>query len=108
MVEISRLADNLQWLVDILIDRRVADDFIRMWAHQADLAHLHSNVPVMFRYQISCLTARLCIAIGKGQASHLHHLLNATLKTNQSILSGQFANSTELIFERLSITQCVT
>jgi hypothetical protein len=67
LVEISRQADNLHWLVDILIDRRIADDFVRMWAHQAELATLHMQVPVMFRYEVSRLTARLCIAIGKGQ-----------------------------------------
>ncbi|KAG0589637.1 hypothetical protein KC19_1G035600 [Ceratodon purpureus] len=67
LVEISRQADNLHWLVDILIDRRIADDFVRMWAHQAELASLHAQVPVMFRYEVSRLTARLCIAIGKGQ-----------------------------------------
>jgi hypothetical protein len=72
LVEISRQADNLHWLVDILIDRQIADDFIRMWAHQAELAALHSQVPVMFRYQVSRLTARLCIAIGKGQASSIY------------------------------------
>lgn len=68
LIEISRQADNLHWLVDILIDRRIADDFVRMWAHQAELANLHAKVPVMFRYEVSRLTARLCIAIGKGQA----------------------------------------
>ncbi|XP_024369459.1 BTB/POZ domain-containing protein At1g63850 isoform X2 [Physcomitrium patens] len=67
LIEISRQADNLHWLVDILIDRRIADDFVRMWAHQAELANLHAKVPVMFRYEVSRLTARLCIAIGKGQ-----------------------------------------
>ncbi|XP_024391866.1 BTB/POZ domain-containing protein At1g63850 isoform X2 [Physcomitrium patens] len=67
LVEISRQADNLHWLVDILVDRRIADDFVRMWAHQGELATLHAQVPVMFRYEVSRLTARLCIAIGKGQ-----------------------------------------
>ncbi|CAM6051943.1 unnamed protein product [Sphagnum compactum] len=67
LLNIARHADNLHWLVDILIDRRIADDFVRMWAHQAELAALHTQVPVMFRYEVSRLTARLCIAIGKGQ-----------------------------------------
>ncbi|CAM6062358.1 unnamed protein product [Sphagnum tenellum] len=67
LLEIPRHADNLHWLVDILIDRCIADDFVHMWAHQAELAALHMQVPVMFRYEVSRLTARLCIAIGKGQ-----------------------------------------
>ncbi|XP_006829095.2 BTB/POZ domain-containing protein At1g63850 [Amborella trichopoda] len=65
--QISRHADNLHWLLDILIDRQMAEDFAKMWANQADLAKLHPKVPTMYRYEVSRLTARLCVAIGKGQ-----------------------------------------
>ncbi|CAM6126498.1 unnamed protein product [Calypogeia fissa] len=65
--QIARQADNLHWLVDILIDRRIADDLVRLWAHQSELATLHMQVPTMYRYEVSRLTARFCIAIGKGQ-----------------------------------------
>ncbi|MCO5571597.1 hypothetical protein L7F22_025343 [Adiantum nelumboides] len=68
MTHISRNADNLNWLVDILIDRQIADDFVKMWAFQAELATLHIRVPIPFgRYEVSRVTARLCVAIGKGQ-----------------------------------------
>ncbi|GLJ23009.1 hypothetical protein SUGI_0434160 [Cryptomeria japonica] len=67
MSQISRQADNLHWLLDILTDRQIADDFVCMWANQSELAALHSKIPIMFRYEVSRLTARLCIAIGKGQ-----------------------------------------
>eukprot|EP00250_Pteridium_aquilinum_P009354 c18615_g1_i1 orf=1-1746(-) len=68
MSHITRHADNLNWLVDILIDRQIADDFVQIWAFQADLASLHGQVPVALgRYEVSRLTARLCVAIGKGQ-----------------------------------------
>ncbi|KAH9326043.1 hypothetical protein KI387_006221, partial [Taxus chinensis] len=49
--QIAREADNLHWLVDILIDRKIADDFVRMWANQAELAALHSKIPTMYRYE---------------------------------------------------------
>eukprot|EP00249_Psilotum_nudum_P015468 c25341_g1_i1 orf=907-2862(+) len=67
VAQIARQADNLHWLVDILIDRQIADEFVRLWAYQAELATLHSQIPTMFRYEVSRLTSRLCIAIGKGE-----------------------------------------
>eukprot|EP00252_Welwitschia_mirabilis_P003455 TRINITY_DN13525_c0_g1_i1.p1 TRINITY_DN13525_c0_g1~~TRINITY_DN13525_c0_g1_i1.p1 ORF type:complete len:665 (+),score=98.79 TRINITY_DN13525_c0_g1_i1:424-2418(+) len=65
--QIARQSDNLHWLLDILIDRHIADDFVRIWANQSSLAALHSRIPTMYRYEVSRLTARLCIALGKGQ-----------------------------------------
>ncbi|XVE59160.1 hypothetical protein DITRI_Ditri05aG0023200 [Diplodiscus trichospermus] len=66
MAEIAREADNLQWIVDILIDKRMADDFVKLWADQRELAELHSKIPTMYRHEISRITAQLCIAIGRG------------------------------------------
>ncbi|KAL1090644.1 hypothetical protein V6Z11_D07G103700 [Gossypium hirsutum] len=66
MAEIAREADNLQWLVDILIDKRMANDFVKLWADQKELAELHSRIPTMYRHEISRITAQLCIAIGRG------------------------------------------
>ncbi|KAH7436349.1 hypothetical protein KP509_05G015600 [Ceratopteris richardii] len=68
MTNITRQADNLNWLVDILIDRQIADDFVKIWAFQGELATLHAQVPIALgRYEVSRLTARLCMAIGKGE-----------------------------------------
>ncbi|XWS71760.1 hypothetical protein CRYUN_Cryun03dG0166500 [Craigia yunnanensis] len=66
MAEIAREADNLQWIVDILIDKRIANDFVKLWADQSELAELHSKIPTMYRHEISRITAQLCIAIGRG------------------------------------------
>ena len=66
MAEIAREADNLQWIVDILIDKRMANDFVKLWADQRELAELHSKIPTMYRHEISRITAQLCIAIGRG------------------------------------------
>ncbi|XVF20165.1 hypothetical protein REPUB_Repub11eG0174800 [Reevesia pubescens] len=66
MAEIAREADNLQWIVDILIDKRMANDFVKLWADQRELVELHSKIPTMYRHEISRITAQLCIAIGRG------------------------------------------
>ncbi|GLU11715.1 hypothetical protein SLE2022_284400 [Rubroshorea leprosula] len=67
MADIAREADNLQWIVDILIDKRMADEFVKLWADQKELAVLHSKIPTMYRHEISRITAQLCIAVGRGQ-----------------------------------------
>ncbi|MCO5604899.1 hypothetical protein L7F22_059073 [Adiantum nelumboides] len=68
MAQIVRQADNLNWILDILIDRQIADDFVKIWAYQKELFSLHGQVPlVLGRYEVSRLTARLCIAVGQGE-----------------------------------------
>lgn len=68
MAETVRQADNLNWLLEIMIDRQIADDFVRIWAYQKELFTLHSHVPLALgRYELSKLTARLCVAVGQGE-----------------------------------------
>ncbi|XP_052183417.1 BTB/POZ domain-containing protein At5g60050 [Diospyros lotus] len=67
MGEIAREADNMQWIVDILINKKIGDEFVKLWADQNELAILHSKIPTMYRHEISRITAQLCIAIGRGQ-----------------------------------------
>ncbi|ERM95651.1 BTB/POZ domain-containing protein At5g60050 [Amborella trichopoda] len=67
MAEISRESDNLQWVVDILVDRQMGEEFVSLWADQSELSALHSRIPTMYRYEISKVTAQLCVAIGRGQ-----------------------------------------
>ncbi|KAK7262391.1 hypothetical protein RJT34_29963 [Clitoria ternatea] len=66
MSEITREADNIQWIVDILIGKRMGDEFVKIWAEQEELAALHSKVPTVYRHEISKITAQLCIGIGRG------------------------------------------
>ncbi|CAA0811940.1 BTB/POZ domain-containing protein [Striga hermonthica] len=67
MGEIAREADNMQWIVGILVDRKMGDEFVQLWADQKELAVLHSKIPTMYRHEISKITAQLCVCIGKGQ-----------------------------------------
>ncbi|KAI4334462.1 hypothetical protein L6164_019155 [Bauhinia variegata] len=65
MSEITREADNIQWIVDILIGKKMGDEFVKIWAEQKELAMLHSKIPTIYRHEISRITAQLCIAIGR-------------------------------------------
>ncbi|PIA49254.1 hypothetical protein AQUCO_01300243v1 [Aquilegia coerulea] len=65
--QIKRQADNLHWLLDIMIDRQIADDFLKTWADQSELSEVHSRIPAIHRYEVSRVTARLFVGIGKGQ-----------------------------------------
>ncbi|XWS38321.1 hypothetical protein CRYUN_Cryun19dG0121600 [Craigia yunnanensis] len=65
--QIARQADNLHWILDILIDRQIAEDFLKSWASQSELSNSHSKVPAVHRYEVSRVTARLFVGIGKGQ-----------------------------------------
>ncbi|XP_027341650.1 BTB/POZ domain-containing protein At1g63850-like [Abrus precatorius] len=65
--QIARQADNLHWILDILIDRQIAEDFLKTWASQSDLAEAHPKVPAVHRFEVSRVTARLFVGIGKGQ-----------------------------------------
>ncbi|KAI3812917.1 hypothetical protein L1987_17630 [Smallanthus sonchifolius] len=65
--QITRQSGNLHWLLDILIDRQISEDFLKLWASQTELSEVHSKVPALHRYEISRVTARLFVGIGKGQ-----------------------------------------
>ncbi|KAH7836795.1 hypothetical protein Vadar_005787 [Vaccinium darrowii] len=66
MSEIAREADNMQWIAEILIHKKMGDEFVKLWADQKELAILHSKIPTMYRHEISMITAQLCVAIGRG------------------------------------------
>ncbi|KAE8704823.1 BTB/POZ domain-containing protein [Hibiscus syriacus] len=65
--QIALETDNLSWLLEILADRQAADGFARIWATQQELATLHSKLPIVSRYHVSNITARLFVGIGKGE-----------------------------------------
>lgn len=61
---ISRQVDNINWLLDILVDRQIAEDFVEMWASQGELLRMHENTSPMVRYELSRVSAILFIAVG--------------------------------------------
>ncbi|OWM84581.1 BTB/POZ domain-containing protein At3g50780 [Punica granatum] len=65
--QITLEVDNISWLLDILTDRRAADEFAAIWAQQQELTALHGKLPIVSRYHVSCVTAKLFVGIGRGQ-----------------------------------------
>ncbi|GMH22688.1 hypothetical protein Nepgr_024531 [Nepenthes gracilis] len=65
--QIARQADNLHWILDILISRQIAEEFLMTWASQIEMSEAHSKVPPIHRFEVSRVTARLLVGIGKGQ-----------------------------------------
>ncbi|EFJ29880.1 hypothetical protein SELMODRAFT_90136 [Selaginella moellendorffii] len=64
---IARHVDNIQWLAELLIDRGVAEELVHIWSRESQLAAMHRLLPAMQRHEVSRITARLCIGIGRGQ-----------------------------------------
>ncbi|KAL8151882.1 LOW QUALITY PROTEIN: hypothetical protein V2J09_021690 [Rumex salicifolius] len=88
--QIALEADNLSWLLEILADRRGADDYAVMWAQQDELASLHAKLPMMTRFHVSCVTARLFVGIGKGELLPCKDVRLALLKKWLEPLMGDY------------------
>lgn len=61
---ISKEVDNINWLLDILLDHQMAEEFVDLWANQEELLKMHKNASPMVRYELSRVSAMLFIAIG--------------------------------------------
>ncbi|KAL2342920.1 hypothetical protein Fmac_004205 [Flemingia macrophylla] len=61
---ISRQVDNINWLLEIMLDGQVAEDFVDIWAHQQQLLKMHDIASPMIRYELSRVSAILFVAMG--------------------------------------------
>lgn len=61
---ISKQVDNINWLLDILLDHQMAEEFVHLWANQEELLKLHEIASPMVKYELSRVSAVLFIAIG--------------------------------------------
>ncbi|XVF61009.1 hypothetical protein PTKIN_Ptkin08bG0093700 [Pterospermum kingtungense] len=61
---ISKQVDNIIWLLDILLDRQMAEEFVDLWAHQGNLLKMHERASPMVRYELSRVSSSLFIAMG--------------------------------------------
>ncbi|GJW54851.1 BTB/POZ domain-containing protein-like protein [Tanacetum coccineum] len=90
--QITRQADNLHFLLDILIDRQISEDFLKSWASLTELSEVHSKVPPLHRYEISRVTSRLLLRASRGLDRHLiedglgNTILTLPLSWQQEIL----------------------
>lgn len=61
-------ADNLVWLVEMLVaSQRACDGFVALWSGQAELAASHAGAPAASRHAVSRVTARLFVGVGRGE-----------------------------------------
>ncbi|KAK6924298.1 hypothetical protein RJ641_010498 [Dillenia turbinata] len=74
-------ADNLLWLLEILIERQAADEFAVLWSSHQELASLHKKLPIVSRHLVSCITARLFVGIGRGELLPLKDTRHMLLET---------------------------
>ncbi|MQL76519.1 hypothetical protein Taro_008925 [Colocasia esculenta] len=64
---VSRHVDNLNWLLEMLMDKQMAEDFVGIWANQTELVRLHERVSPMVRYELSRISACVFTALGRGK-----------------------------------------
>lgn len=62
---ISREVENINWLLEIMIDREIAEEFVEIWGKQRRLVEMHEKVSPMVRYEVSRVTGMIFIAMGK-------------------------------------------
>ncbi|WOL18773.1 hypothetical protein Cni_G27570 [Canna indica] len=61
---ISKEVENLNWLLEILIDKEMAEDFVGLWANQEELIRMHERASPMVRYELSRISSSVFIALG--------------------------------------------
>nr|CAB3456241.1 unnamed protein product [Digitaria exilis] len=64
---VSSQAENLNWLVDILVNNDMAEEFVELWAKQERLIRMHGQASPMIRYELSRISSCVFIALGKGK-----------------------------------------
>ncbi|KHN09608.1 BTB/POZ domain-containing protein [Glycine soja] len=60
---ISRQVDNINWLLEIMLDGQIAEDFVNIWTDQHQLIKMHENASPMVRYELSRVSAILFVAM---------------------------------------------
>ncbi|KAL1290897.1 hypothetical protein HN51_059441 [Arachis hypogaea] len=61
---VARQVDNINWLLEIMFDGQMAEDFVDIWTNQQQLLKLHDDASPMVRYELSRVSATLFVAIG--------------------------------------------
>lgn len=81
--QIATEVDTINWLLEILLDWQVAEEFVNIWANQKELIRMHDNTSPMVRYELSRVSANLFIAIGTRK-------LNCRSETRSGLLQAWF------------------
>uniref|UniRef100_A0A7N0TNR8 At3g05675-like ankyrin-like domain-containing protein n=1 Tax=Kalanchoe fedtschenkoi TaxID=63787 RepID=A0A7N0TNR8_KALFE len=61
---IGMQVDNINWLLEIMLDWQVGEEFVDIWGNQKDLLSIHATASPMLRYELSRISATLFNALG--------------------------------------------
>jgi len=64
---VSSQTENLNWLLDILVNNDMAEEFVELWAKHDRLIRMHDQASPMIRYELSRISACVFIVLGKGK-----------------------------------------
>ncbi|KAL5206148.1 hypothetical protein ABZP36_034357 [Zizania latifolia] len=64
---ICKQVENLNWLVQILVDRQMGEGFVDLWSSQNTLVCMHGRVSPMVRYELSRVSATIFISMGTAK-----------------------------------------
>ncbi|XP_062201750.1 BTB/POZ domain-containing protein At2g13690-like [Phragmites australis] len=64
---IYKQVEDLNWLLQIIIDRQMGEEFVDLWANEKTLSSMHERVSPMIRYELSRISATIFIAMGSGK-----------------------------------------
>jgi hypothetical protein len=64
---VSSQTENLNWLLDILVNNDMAEEFVELWAKHERLIRMHEQASPMIRYELSRISACVFIVLGKGK-----------------------------------------
>ncbi|RID52938.1 hypothetical protein BRARA_G00368, partial [Brassica rapa] len=62
---ISREGENIIWLLEIMIDWEIAEEFVEIWGKERKLVEMHEEASPMVRYELSIVIGSMFIEIGK-------------------------------------------
>jgi hypothetical protein len=65
---IYKLVEDINWLLQILIDRQTGEEFVDAWTtNTKTLSSMHDRVSPMVRHELSRISATIFIAMGSGK-----------------------------------------
>ncbi|RCV35943.1 hypothetical protein SEVIR_7G290800v4 [Setaria viridis] len=64
---IYKLVEDINWLLQILIDRQMGEEFVDVWANKKTLSSMQERVSPMIRHELSRISATIFIAMGSGK-----------------------------------------
>jgi len=64
---IYKLVEDTNWLLQIIIDWQMGEEFVDAWANKKALRSMHEQVSPMVRHELSRISATIFIAMGNGK-----------------------------------------